>query len=71
MKRKIIYLLVIFFSAGLLSSGMQTITGYYSDPSGYGFHNLQAGYFFVSAAVIALGALMMLFIARRVEKFFW
>jgi hypothetical protein len=50
---------------------MQTITGYYTDPDGYGFHNLEAAFFQVSVAVTLLGVIIMSSALGRLERFCW
>ncbi len=68
MRRAVLYLAAAALCAALLATGAQTITGYHSDPSSYGFHHLQSGYFLVSISVIILGWLVMLQLMKRVEK---
>jgi hypothetical protein len=71
MKKVFPQLVLIFFCAGIMMSGMQTITGYYTDPDGYGFHNLEAAFFQVSIAVTLLGVIIMSSALGRLERFCW
>ena len=71
MRKQLLNLAIIFFSVGMLFSGIQTITGYYADPSGYGFHHIQAGYFNVSLAMTLLGGILMMVILKRLGRFMW
>ncbi len=68
MIRHLLNLAVIFLSLGMLLSGLQTITGYYSDPSGYGFHHIQGGYMYVSVAVTMLCGITMIFFIKRLGR---
>ncbi|MBN2330630.1 MAG: hypothetical protein JXC85_02345 [Candidatus Aenigmarchaeota archaeon] len=68
MKRQIFWLSIAFVSVGMLLSGLQSITGYYADPSGYGFHHIQGGYFFLSVAVTLLGTMAMMPIIKRLGR---
>ena len=71
MRRHLLNLAVIFFSLGMLLSGLQSIAGYYSDPSGYGFYHIQGGYFNVSMAVVLLGGIVVVKAIKRVERLLW
>jgi len=71
MKRKISYIVVIFFGLGFFLSGIQTVLLYYADPSGYGFHYLQTWYFGVSLAIVSLGGILTIKLLKRLERFFW
>ncbi len=71
MRKHLLNLAIIFFSVGMLFSGIQTITGYYADPSGYGFHHIQSGYFGVSLAMTLLGGITMVFILKRLGRIMW
>jgi len=70
MKKTLLQLGVIFFGLGMLLSGMQTVTGYYADPSGYGFHHLASAYLNISLAITVFGLLVMVFLIRRVGRRF-
>lgn len=71
MRRFLSQLVVIFCSLGLLLSGTQTVTGYYSDPSGYGFHHLQSAYFHISIALTLLGVMAIVIVMKRLERLLW
>ena len=71
MRKHFFNLAIIFFSIGILFSGIQTITGYYADPSGYGFHHIRGGYFGISLAVTLLGGITMTFILKRFRRIMW
>lgn len=68
MRKHFSTLAIIFFSVGMLLSGMQTITGYYADPSGYGFHHIQAGYFYISLSIVLFAGIAMIFLLRRLGR---
>ena len=68
MRKHFSILAIIFFSVGILLSGIQTITGYYADPSGYGFHHIQAGYFYISLSIVLLGGITMISFLRRLGR---
>lgn len=71
MRSHLLNLAIIFFSVGMLFSGIQTITGYYADPSGYGFHHIQGGYFSVSMAVVLLGGILAVKAMKKLERLLW
>jgi hypothetical protein len=71
MRKELLQIGVIFFSLGILMSGLQTVTGYYADPSGYGFQHLQAAYFYISIAMTLLGGIMLIKLIKRMERFLW
>jgi len=70
MRNTILYILVIFFGLGFLFSGAQTITGYYADPSGYGFHHIEAGYLYFSIGFTMLGAVAMYHVMKKIDRRF-
>jgi hypothetical protein len=63
-------LAVLFFGTGFMFSGMQTITGYYSDPAGYGFHQIQDAYFKLAVSSTLMGIVAMVIIMRKLDRFF-
>ena len=65
MRTTILRFAVIIISLGLLLSGAQTVAGYYSDPSGYGFHHLEYAYLYISVASLFLACMFAVFILRR------
>ena len=65
MKKAVLCMLIVLLCMGLLASGMQTVTGYYADPAGYGFHHLEAAYFYISLAMTLLGGMAMVLLIRR------
>ncbi len=71
MKRTIFRLIIVFFSLGMLFSGVQTVTGYYADPSGYVFYHIQGGYMYISIAMTLLFGMVMIMILKRLARFFW
>ena len=71
MRRTVSMLAVAFFSLGFLLSGAQTITGYYADPSAYGFHHIQSGYLQVSVAMSLLGGILLLILLKRLDGLCW
>ncbi len=71
MKKTLLQLGVIFFGLGMLLSGMQTVTGYYADPSGYGFHHLASAYLNISLAITVFGAILLLMLLKRLQRFLW
>lgn len=71
MRKTILHLAIVFFSLGFLLSGMQTVAGYYADPSGYGFHHIQGGYLYISIAMTLLSGIIMIMILKRLDRFFW
>ena len=68
MKKELLWIGIIFLSLGMLMSGMQTMTGYYADPSGYGFHHLSSAYLSISLAMTILGGMLMIAVLRRLER---
>lgn len=71
MKRSLLLIGTISICVGLLFSGAQTVTGYYADPSGYGFHHLSYGYLYVSISMTILGGIaLVLFLGRLADKLF-
>lgn len=70
MKKKFVYLIIAIICISVLFSGAQTLTGYFSDPSGYGFYHIQTAYFQISVVVTLLGLLIMVVLVRRAERSF-
>ena len=68
MKKAALYLCIIFLGLALLMSGAQSITGYYADPSEYGYHHAEAAYLNVSAALSIFGGLFIVAMFKRLEK---
>jgi len=68
MKSAIFVLAVIFVSLGFLFSGAQTMTGYYAEPSGYGFYHIWTANLYVSLSFTVLGALVMVFLVKKIER---
>jgi len=71
MKKTLLKLAVIFFSVGILLSGMQTITGYYADPSGYGYHHIASAYLNVSIAITLIFGIVLINLMKKIEKHMW
>lgn len=68
MKSAIFILAVIFVSLGFLFSGVQTMTGYYAEPSGYGFYHIWMANLYVLVSFALLGALAMVFLIKKIER---
>ena len=59
MRRSILFLILLFFSTGLLFSGAQTVSGYYSNPYDYGFYQIYMANMQISVSMIIMGMIMM------------
>ncbi len=68
MKSTVFALAVIFAGIGFLLSGAQTMTGYYAEPSGYGFYHIWFANMYISLSGILLGSVAMVFIIRKMER---
>ncbi|MCK4714851.1 MAG: hypothetical protein KAT35_04700 [Candidatus Aenigmarchaeota archaeon] len=68
MKSAIFILAVIVVSLGFLFSGAQTMTGYYAEPSGYGFYHIWTANLHVLVSFALLGALAMVFLVKKIER---
>ena len=69
MRKDLLKIALIFFSLGMLLSGMQAITGYYADPSGYGFQRQSMAYLSISMALTILAGMLMISVIRRLDRF--
>ena len=65
MKRQLLKIAVIFFTLGMLMSGIQTTTGYYGDPSAYGYQHLSMAYLNISLALTIFGVMLMVPVIRK------
>jgi hypothetical protein len=68
MKGKVLALFTVFVSLGFLLSGTQTMTGYYAEPSGYGFYHIWFANMYVSLSFILLGSVAMFFLVKKIDK---
>ena len=68
MKKELLWMGVVFFSLGMLMSGMQSITGYYADPSGYGFQHQSLAYLSISMSITIMGGMLMIAVIRRLGR---
>lgn len=71
MRKQLLKIALIFFSIGMLASGMQTITGYYADPSGYGFQHQSLAYLGISLAITILGGMLVISVVKRMGRSLW
>ena len=68
MRKELLLLAVCLGTVTLLSSGMQSVTGYYGNPGGYGFHDIQYGLLRLSIGITAGGVLAMAFLMRKAGR---
>ena len=68
MKKELLWVGIVFFSLGMLMSGMQTITGYYADPSGYGFQHQSLAYLNISLAITVLAGMLVISVMKRLGR---
>jgi len=68
MKSAVLVLSVVFVSLGLLLTGSQMMTGYYAEPSGYGFYHIWAANLYISVSLTLLGSLLMAFLIKKIES---
>jgi hypothetical protein len=65
MGRNLILMAVILVCLGMMLSGSQAVTGYYSDPSGYGFYHLSYGYLYMTVSFLVLAGMLVFFAVRK------
>jgi hypothetical protein len=68
MKAALLYLTALFVGTMLLISGAQSMTGYYAEPSGYGFYHVWSAYLHLSIAITVMGSAAMVYVVRRIGR---
>jgi hypothetical protein len=68
MKSALLAMAALFVSLGFLLSGIQTMTGYYAEPSGYGFHHIWFANLYVSVSLTVMASIAMVFLIRKIER---
>lgn len=68
MKWLIVRLMLIGFAVFMVLSGTGRMTGYYSDPDGYGFHDIWFANMHISLSFLIMGTVAMAFIVRKLER---
>ncbi|MCD6495919.1 MAG: hypothetical protein J7K54_01480 [Candidatus Aenigmarchaeota archaeon] len=70
MKWLLVRLALIGFAMLMFFTGNAEMTGYYSDPDGYGFHDIQEANFQVSMAFLILSSVTLAYAARKLQNAF-
>jgi len=68
MRKAALFIMLAFLCTGFLFSGTQSVTGYYSDPSGYGFHHIESGYLMISVSVTIFTCMLMFIVLKRIDR---
>ncbi len=68
MKSALVALAAVFVSLGFLLSGIQTMTGYYAEPSGYGFHHIWFADMYLSVSITVMASIAMVFLIKKIER---
>ncbi len=71
MKGMILATVVILVGLTLLMSGTQTMTGYYAEPSGYGFYHIWTANLYIAVSLTLMGLVSMFFVVKKLDRFFF
>ena len=71
MKYGIISMIVIFVAISFIMTGHMSMTGYYAEPSAYGFHHIMAAQLNLSIGISLILSVIGVFMARQIEKKFF
>ena len=69
MRTALVYMVIIFISLGFLLAGMQTMSGYYSSPDDYGYHDIAWADTYVSVSIAIISALVLAIFLSRIQGY--